>query len=113
MGQLLAWVRFGYGTVLLLAPEAVLGKPGRCDIDRRTLSFARVLGARELLQAELGRRHATRRGLLAGAGVDASTRPRCSPSPTPIRPGVSWPRQSAATAAVWPMAGVAAAYIRP
>lgn len=113
MGQLLAWVRFGYGTVLLLAPEAVLGKLARCDIDRRALSFARLLGARELLQAELGRRHATRRGLLAGAGVDAihSTSMLALAHADPPRRQLA--RQSAATAAAWAMAGVAAAYIRP
>lgn len=60
-----------YGSVLLLAPGEVLHALSHEPIDRRALTFARVLGARHLLQAVIVDRHASKRRLRAGALVDA------------------------------------------
>ena len=63
-------IRFGYGTALLILPGAVLARLTGAPVDPRTVVVARVLGARELAQAELPRRHPTPGVLWAGAGVD-------------------------------------------
>ncbi len=67
----LTLTRLAYGAVLLLAPTALLARLTRFGLDRRARLVARVLGVRELLQAELVRRRPTRGRQLAGAGVDA------------------------------------------
>lgn len=60
-----------YGSVLFLAPDRVLNALPHDPIDRRARTFARVLGARHLLQAAIVDRHASKRRLRAGAVVDA------------------------------------------
>jgi hypothetical protein len=67
----LLWLRVLYGGGLLLLPVGVLRRLARMSLDGRTVRVARVLGARQLLQAALGR-HPSRRGLLVGAGVDTA-----------------------------------------
>ena len=64
-------IRSCYGALLLLAPTGALAALTRTPIDDRARTVGRVLGIRELLQAELIRRHPTRGWQLAGAGVDA------------------------------------------
>lgn len=59
-----------YGVILLLAPPRALAKLTRAPVDRRAVVVARVLGVRELLQAELSRRHPDRPSQLTSAGVD-------------------------------------------
>ena len=59
-----------YGAVLLLAPARALATLTRAPVDRPAANVARVLGARELVQAELVRRHPGRAAQLASAGVD-------------------------------------------
>lgn len=67
----LSWVQTLLGGALLLAPRFVLASVGHERIDRPAVAFARVLGARHLLQvAVMGRRPARGR-TLAGAAVDA------------------------------------------
>jgi hypothetical protein len=68
-GRLFA-LRCLYGAVLLLAPTRALAGLTRAPVDRRATTVARVLGARELVQAELVRRHPGRAAQLASAGVD-------------------------------------------
>lgn len=64
-------IRTAYGAVLLLAPSGALAALTRSQIDRRALRLARILGARELVQAAVIERNPTRGRQLAGAGVDA------------------------------------------
>jgi hypothetical protein len=59
-----------YGVILLLAPPRALAKLTRAPVDRRAAVVAKVLGVRELLQAELSRRHPDRPSQLTSAGVD-------------------------------------------
>ncbi len=63
-------IRFVYGAVLLLAPTRALAALTRAPIDHRARLVGRVLGVRELLQAELIRRHPSPGWWLTGAGVD-------------------------------------------
>jgi hypothetical protein len=70
MTRWLTGLRFAYGTALLVLPSRALARLTRAPVDRRAAGVARVLGARELAQAELTRRWPTRQVLLAGAGVD-------------------------------------------
>jgi hypothetical protein len=63
-------VRLLYGSVLLLAPGAVLHELPHGRVDWRALAVARVLGARHLLQAAVVG-HGSERWLRAGAVVDA------------------------------------------
>jgi hypothetical protein len=68
-----AWqlaLRYGYGAGLLIMP-AQLARLTRASLDHRTTTVARILGARELLQAELLRRYPSARCQLAGTGIDA------------------------------------------
>lgn len=71
MTRWLTGLRFAYGTALLVLPGRVLARLTSAPVDRRAAGVARVLGARELAQAELTRRRPTRAVLLLGAGVDA------------------------------------------
>ena len=64
--------RMLYGSMLLLVPGKVLHALPHKRIDRRAKTFARILGARHLLQLCLVDREATTRRLRAGAIVDAS-----------------------------------------
>ena len=66
----LTGLRFAYGTALLVLPSQSLARATGAPVDRRAAWVARVLGARELAQAELTRHRPTREVLLAGAGVD-------------------------------------------
>ena len=66
----LTGLRFAYGTALLVLPSQALARATGAPVDRRAAWLARVLGARELAQAELTRRRPTREVLLAGAVVD-------------------------------------------
>ena len=70
MNRSLFAVRCAYGAALVLAPSKALSTVAGAPIDRRALVAARVLGVRELVQAELVRRHPSRAGQLASAGVD-------------------------------------------
>lgn len=60
------------GAWLLLAPDALLGELSRERIDRGVRVFARVLGARHLVEAAALERHHTHDWLRAGAAVDAT-----------------------------------------
>jgi hypothetical protein len=64
-------VRGVQGTILLVAPDAVLRRVagGRADAPVRRVT--RVLGARNLAEALVLRSHGTRRWLLAASTVDA------------------------------------------
>lgn len=70
MSRWLFVLRSVYGALLLVMPAPALANLARTQIDRRATIVARVLGARELLQAELVRRHPGRAAQLASAGVD-------------------------------------------
>ncbi len=70
MSGWLSALRCAYGVTLIAAPPSSLSKLSRAPIDRRTALVARVLGARELLQAALVARHPSRNAQLASAGVD-------------------------------------------
>jgi hypothetical protein len=65
-------IRAAWGTVLLLAPDAVLRSVDRRTIDPRARRVTQVLGARELLQALVASRHHSRASILSGAAVDAT-----------------------------------------
>jgi hypothetical protein len=69
----LVWIRAGYGIVLMLAPGVVLrGLPHR-RIDGAARAFARLLGARHLVQAAVTIRGGYGPGwILAGAAVDGA-----------------------------------------
>ncbi len=71
MNRLLFAVRGAYGLALVLAPSRAMSTVVGAPIDQRALVAARVLGVRELVQAELVRRHPSRATQLSGAGVDA------------------------------------------
>ncbi len=71
MSHILIAVRAAYGAVLLVGSERLLSRLSRAPVDAGARAVARILGARELLQAELTRRHPTRAVLRAGAGIDA------------------------------------------
>ncbi|MDQ6806636.1 MAG: hypothetical protein M3065_17100 [Actinomycetota bacterium] len=64
-------VRALWGTVLLIAPEVVLGDLPHQRVDRAARGFARVLGARHLTQAAITSRDATLGWVVAGAVADA------------------------------------------
>jgi hypothetical protein len=66
----LAAIRAGWGTALLLAPASVLRSSGAACSGARTSRVARMLGARQLIQALLAVRHRSRSSSLAGAAVD-------------------------------------------
>jgi hypothetical protein len=59
------------GVWLLLAPRGLLAELAGARVDRVDGLVARVLGARQLVQAGWASRHPTRGTILAGAGVDA------------------------------------------
>src|SRR6202044_1298581 len=71
LSDVLSALRAVYGTGLLLAPGRILRALARMPLDRRTVAVARVLGARQLVQAALVGRSPTSGRLLAGAAVDA------------------------------------------
>ncbi len=58
--------------MLLVAPEVVLRDLPHQRVDRGARVFARVLGARHLIQAAITSREDTRGWVLAGAAVDAT-----------------------------------------
>jgi len=60
------------GAVLVLAPGKVLGDLPHRRIDDATRAFARILGARHLVEAAVLWRHDTHRWVLVGAAVDAT-----------------------------------------
>ncbi len=62
--------RIVYGTGLLLAPARVLATLARMPLDREVVAVARVLGARQLIQAAALGGSPGPRKLLAGALVD-------------------------------------------
>jgi hypothetical protein len=59
------------GSALLIAPGKVLGDLPHEEIDAAARAFARVLGARHLVEAAVLLRDHTHRWVLVGAGVDA------------------------------------------
>ncbi len=71
MSQILTAVRAVYGAVLLLGSEHLLSRLSGAPVDSRARTVARVLGARELLQAELTCRYPTRAVRRLGVGVDS------------------------------------------
>ena len=70
MNAALFGLRGIYGAVLLLAPRRALAELARAPVDMPATIVARVLGARELAQAELVRRHPGRAAQLTSAGID-------------------------------------------
>jgi hypothetical protein len=87
-GRSVEAARAAYGAVLLLAPARALGALARAPLDRPTVAVARLLGARQLVQAALLARHPGLRWRLAGAAVDgahaASMRALASRSGRPV-----------------------------
>lgn len=69
--RLLCAVRTLYGAGLLLGPRRALSMLARAHLDRESILTARVLGARQLVQAAQLWRRPTRRDTAAGAVVDA------------------------------------------
>ena len=70
--RLLIGARTLWGVALLIAPGAVLSDLLHQRIDRPSRAFARILGARHLIEAVItGRRH-TRGWILIGVAVDAT-----------------------------------------
>jgi hypothetical protein len=67
----LSGARALYGMALLLVPRRALGIRGDA-LDSRARAFALVLGARNLLEAAILRRHPQRGFALGGAAVDAA-----------------------------------------
>lgn len=65
-------VRAVAGVTLLLAPGAVLGDLPHRRIDGAARAFARVLGARHLLEAGMLWRRHSHRWILVGVGIDAT-----------------------------------------
>ncbi len=70
--SLLIAVRVLWGTALLITPEALLRDLPHQRIDRPARMFARVLGARHLVQAVITGRGGTRGWVRVGAAVDAT-----------------------------------------
>lgn len=70
--RVLAGFRLLYGSALLAAPDALLGDLPEARIDRRALAFARVLGARQVVQAVMAYRWPSRRASLVGVAVDGA-----------------------------------------
>jgi uncharacterized membrane protein (DUF4010 family) len=70
-GRALDAVRVAYGAGLLLLPAGALERLARASLDTAAVRVARVLGARELLQAALLTASPSPRRRLAGAAVDA------------------------------------------
>jgi hypothetical protein len=60
-----------YGIGLLALPARTLAVLARCPLDSQTVAVARLLGARQLVQAVIIARHPERSWRLSGAGVDA------------------------------------------
>ncbi len=108
-GPGLVELRFVYGAMLLIGPRRLLRALAFAPVDRRAMGAARLLGARELLQTELMRRHRTRRCTLAGAGVDALHSASMIALARADRSRRRLARASAATAAAWAVAELAAA----
>lgn len=67
-----AGLRLLYGSALLLAPDALLGGLPEARIDSRALRFARILGARQIVQAVVADRWPSRGWILVGAAVDGA-----------------------------------------
>ena len=63
-------LRFAAGTALLLFPGRVLGDLPHRRVDRAARGFARVLGARHLVEATVLWRRPTHRWVEVGAAVD-------------------------------------------
>ncbi len=61
-----------WGALLLVEPGLVLRVLPHPRIDRGTLVFARVLGARDLIQAVIVGRHRSRDWILASVAVDGT-----------------------------------------
>jgi hypothetical protein len=61
-----------YGAGLLLAPSQALARGARSPLDRPAVVVARVLGARDLLQAAILWERPAPRWRLSGAAVDAA-----------------------------------------
>lgn len=70
--QALIGIRAIAGGALLLAPGAVLGDLPHRRIDGAARVFARILGARHLLEAGILWRRHSHRWILVGAGIDAT-----------------------------------------
>lgn len=70
--RVLGWVRLLYGSALVWQPRALLGDLADARIDRRAARFARLLGARQIVQAAILGRHVSRSWILAGVAVDAT-----------------------------------------
>jgi hypothetical protein len=70
MTAVLPAVRALYGDALLLAPLPALERVAGAAVDRGALAVARLLGARQLVQAAMLGPHPSPGGLLTGAGID-------------------------------------------
>lgn len=70
--RLLTTARASWGTALLLSPSSVICAATNASADGPTRTVARILGARQLVEAALtGRRH-YQGAILVGAAVDAT-----------------------------------------
>jgi hypothetical protein len=70
--RLLTRVRVTYGTLLLLRPRLLTKAIPMSNIDGPVIAFARLLGARHLLEAAVLSRRRAPVWTLAGAAVDAT-----------------------------------------
>jgi hypothetical protein len=70
--RLLPPFRVAYGSVLLLAPHVIAGALPHEQVDGRVVAFARLLGARHLLEAAIIGRRNRPAWILAGSAVDAT-----------------------------------------
>ena len=101
-----------WGALLLIAPGRLLGALAGGRIDARVSAIARVLGAREVVQALATGRRPTRRRLHAGALVDGAH----AASMVALAASGVGPRRltltSAATATAFAAAGIAESRVR-
>jgi CHASE2 domain-containing sensor protein len=63
-------MRLAYGIALLVRPDLVCRPFSGGPVDRPSRVFARVLGARQVVEALVLRRHRRRNWVLGGAAVD-------------------------------------------
>lgn len=68
----LTWLRVAYGSLLLAAPRTLTRALPTQRLDSRAVAFARLLGARQLVEAAILGRTRSPVWLLAGAAVDAT-----------------------------------------
>jgi hypothetical protein len=72
LARRLTYAHAGYGALLLAAPRLLAHAAPGGNRDRKTVAFARLLGARHLAEAAILGRRRSARWLLLGAAVDAA-----------------------------------------